>query len=264
MEPPSEINPHGRAKGTFRLDVTAEKDKRYDLLVRKKGYASIIRFRNRFSKVYTLPQPQSLRGRITGPEGQPIAGADVWTPPLAEPVPGFQCAKTDVNGDFEIPDVKAWQDDGMPAFSSVPTPELFAEIKATAKPGTNKQCLRVWHPDYGTKLGLYSQVPATVNVKFEKPAIVTGRVVDQSTRKPLDGIAARLQTEADPVFAYTDAITDGNGGFRLLLQGKGTLPSSGLSVSAWICATTLATMHKSRRSWVLNWTSEQYRSISAK
>ncbi len=64
-------------------------------------------------------------------------------------------------------------------------------------------------------------MPATVNVSFDKPAIVTGRVVDQLTGRPLAGIAARLQTESDPVFAYTDAITDGNGGFRLLLQGKG-------------------------------------------
>ncbi len=195
------------AKGRFRLDMPTTHDGRpystpCKLTVSKKGFASLVLGTYKplpplFSEL-VLSKPESLRGRVTGPEGQPIAGADVWTPSIKEPIAGIESAKTDANGYFDIPDLMAWKDDGMPMFEALPTAKQLAEAKTRAKPGTNKLFLRVRHPDYGTKLGPYSQIPDAVNVKFDKPAIIIGRVVDQSTGKPFRGILVDLQNFRQP------------------------------------------------------------------
>jgi len=216
------------ANGRFRLDRPTTHDprayaERFKLTVSKKGFASRVTgsyapLPPLFSDL-VLWKPESLRGRVTGPEGQPVAGADVWTLSIEEPIAGIESAKTDANGYFEVPDLKAWKDDGMPMFTAPLTAKHLAEATARAKPGTGKLLLRVWHPDYGKKLGPYSQIPDTVNVTFDKPAIVIGRVVDPSTGKPLRGILVSLGNVAKLANAHT--ITDDRGAFRLLLQGSG-------------------------------------------
>ena len=212
------------AKGRFRLSLSLGEKHGNKLTVTKRGFASLVFWGSPLDVFHelSLSKPQSLRGRVTGPDGQPVRGADVWTPDLEEPITGIESAKTDANGYFEIPDLEAWQGEGNGGLLSTPTPEHRAEIKAQEKLDSITQALRVGHPDYGVKLGQYSQVPATVNVAFHKPAIVTGRVVDQSAGTPLRGFLARLQNaDGNPDFAYADAITDERGGFRVLLQGAG-------------------------------------------
>ncbi len=168
-----------------------------------------------------LSKSQSLRGRITGPEGQPVAGADVWYPWLKAPT-GVQSARTDANGYYEISDLAAWQDDGMPLVDGSPTAEQLADAKARAIPGSNKLLLRVRHTDYGSKLAGFSRVPDTVNVTFVKPAVVTGQVVGQSNERPLAGIVVRLFVSHGPADAWSEASSDNQGRFRLLFQGAGT------------------------------------------
>jgi hypothetical protein len=214
---------HTDAQGGFRLLLPSEK-KLCKLTISKKGFASRVigpyhPLPPEFAE-FVLSTPQSLRGRVTGLDGQPIAGADVWTPSLKQPIAGIQSAKTDANGYYEIPDLMAWEDDGMPMIEGEPTAEQLAEARARAVPGTNKRLLRVRHPDYGTKLGPYSRIPETVNVSFDRPAVVTGRLVDPSTGKPLVGILAKLQE--NKTNAYAQTATDDRGVFRLLLQGSGS------------------------------------------
>lgn len=210
------------ADGRFQLEHPRKKTL-YKLTVSKVGFASLVRGPDHaMSPLFhelILTRPASLRGRVTGPDGQPIADADVWTPPFKSPVAGVQSAKTDAAGHFEIPDLAAWEDDGMPAFFSPPTPEQLAQARAQAKPGSNKLHLRVWHPDYGMRMGPYSRIPDTVNVSFDRPSIVTGRVVDRATGKPLSGIQIMLQGDRDN--NYAQSLTDSRGAFRLLLQESG-------------------------------------------
>jgi hypothetical protein len=210
-------------EGKFRLKLPAEK-KSCHLTVCKRGFASRVigpydPLPSEFSELI-LSEPKTLRGRVFGPEGQPIAGAVVWTPSLKEPVDGIESAKTDANGDYEIPDLAAWKDDGMPVFQGTDTPEQIAELKARAIPGTNKRLLRVWHPDYGTQLAGYSQIPDVVNVSFKKPSIVIGHVIDQATGKPIGGLLVCLEWLKIGKWEGR-TITDESGKFRLLLQGEG-------------------------------------------
>jgi hypothetical protein len=215
---------HTDAQGGFRLLLPSEK-KLCKLTISKKGFASRVigpyhPLPPEFAE-FVLSAPQSLRGRVTGPDGQPIAGADVWTPFLRVPIAGIHSAKTDANGYYEIPDLMAWDGDAMPMFDTPPTPEQLkeAEARVRAARGTKKILLRVRHPDYGRKLGPYSRIPETVDVSFDRPAVVTGRLVDPSTGKPLAGILAKLQE--DKTHAYAQTATDEGGVFRLLLQGSG-------------------------------------------
>ena len=149
-------------------------------------------------------------------------GADVWTPELVGPLAGVQSAKTDANGYFDISDVEAWKDDGTRPWTKSRPPGR------TAPTGTAFRCLRVWRADYGLKIGNYSQVPATVNVSFEKPASVIGRAFDRAAAKPLSGALVELETAltevnaAKNVYGHDEAVTDEHGNFRLVIQGGGT------------------------------------------
>ena len=211
------------SKGCYHLDMPREKDPRKEnhrrLVVTKKGYASRVlgsyaHLSSNFKEL-ALSKPCVLRGRITGPDGKPVAGVGVWTPGLKEMVPGICSATTDTNGYYEITDLRAWDRDKYPAFGAFGTPGPFQTVK-----GTGYRPLRVQHPDYGLLLAPYTKVPSTVDATFDKPAVITGRMIDKATGKPLRGVVVRLNTVRGST-GTAQAITDDQGAFRLLIQGSG-------------------------------------------
>lgn len=155
-----------------------------------------------------LPVPASLRGRVVDPEGQPVEGAEIWTPTLKAPIPGLYSATTTANGYFQINDLPPWNS----------ADEAFARASAgppaTARPeaSVGSYVLRVRHANFGLKLVPYSQVPISLYVRFDRPMRLSGRVIDGESREPVRG--AEVWGEG------MGAITDTEGRYQVIVQPR--------------------------------------------
>ncbi len=183
----------------------------YSLVVAEKGRASTIYWvRNGKSAEdikIQMPPGATLRGRVTGPNGKPVAGAVVWVQGLlSDPLEGVMSARTDRDGRYEIPDLRAWDaakvkptDNGNGTFSVVS--ECFFWVR---------------HPDYAEERPGYRRIPDTIDVRLQAAGIIEGRVLDQVTGRPAVGVVVQMQpTNENRGGGGGQAHTDPNGNYRL-------------------------------------------------
>ncbi len=152
-----------------------------------------------------MPEAGSLRGKITGPDGRPMEGVQVSAAsPLHPPVDGIRAARSNVNGDYEISDLKR-EDFSKP----VPVPG-----KAGAFHG-RVGILYIQHPGFAWTAINYNKVPSTLNVALQPAAVIEGRVIDGETGEPVAGVAVEARGAPLPPSPSPCAVTDSQGRYRL-------------------------------------------------
>ncbi len=179
--------------GRFRLQPVAassdgKTEKSYWVSAAAKGRASVVlnqydrRLRDPGHLQIAMPEAASLRGKIRGPDGRPVAGAKVWTTITTEPIDGINSATSNAGGLYEISDLE--KRDGKPV--PVPGhPGAFAQFSP---------CLRVQHPHFAQETTSFSEVPGTIDVPLQTAAAIEGRVIYGDSEKPAAG--ARLYAES--------------------------------------------------------------------
>jgi hypothetical protein len=153
-----------------------------------------------------------LSGRVTDPDGEPIAGADVFIDsyPSNLPIEGVFSARTDADGRYELSDLRIWDADKV---EPVEVGEGVFE-QATG-------CFyTVQHPDFAMIRPMYTKVPSTIDVTLQPAAIIEGRVTDQVTGRPAAGALVSMQMTNDSDRknqggASQRVTTDENGRYRL-------------------------------------------------
>ncbi|MGA2259183.1 MAG: hypothetical protein ABSG53_31305, partial [Thermoguttaceae bacterium] len=159
-----------------------------------------------------ISEPASVRGKITGADGRPVAGAKVWTGLTQGPIEGIHTATSNAEGLYEISDLE--KRDGKPV--PVPGhPGAFSQLGAF---------LTVQHPHFAGALAVFSQVPSTVNVTLQPAAAIEGRVVYGDNEKPAAGVrlSARPIPVNDVYRREGEAITDSKGRYRFDALAAGT------------------------------------------
>jgi protocatechuate 3,4-dioxygenase beta subunit/beta-lactamase regulating signal transducer with metallopeptidase domain len=176
----------------------------------------------------TMAAAATLSGRVTGPDGKPVAGALVsggWFSGWE----GATSSRTDADGNYKI-------DDGT-AFDVNEYKKQVAEQerrqKEQAQAGgkifnlfISRPILTVEHPDFATRQTTFDQAPGKKDVQLEKAAILEGRVIFADTGKPAAGAlieaasaidlnAARQQISDIPVFNRATARTNADGTYRI-------------------------------------------------
>jgi RNA polymerase sigma-70 factor (ECF subfamily) len=179
----------------------------------------------------SLPPAARLTGRVTGPDGKPVAGALV-----SRGGSGFtaweraQSARTDADGRYEITD--------SPAFSLAKYREQEAKQRNRLEALRSKSnratadysifimppALSVTHPDFATKYTTHGDVPGTQDVTLQPAAAIDGRVVFGDSKKPATGALVHLQTmrpnptlptpEQAHSVVHAEARTDADGKYR--------------------------------------------------
>jgi beta-lactamase regulating signal transducer with metallopeptidase domain/tetratricopeptide (TPR) repeat protein/protocatechuate 3,4-dioxygenase beta subunit len=134
-----------------------------------------------------MPPAATLRGRVTGPNDKPVAGAlvSVGTGSLA-PWAEAMSARTNADGNYVIDDVppfdlksRAEQEAAMRSGKNA----AMAEFRALP-PLLN---LTVEHPDFAVAQDQVEKTPGTRDVQLQPAAILVGRVVLGDSGKPAGG-----------------------------------------------------------------------------
>jgi hypothetical protein len=167
-----------------------------------------------------MPRAQTLSGRVTDANGKPIRGASVYSRGAAwkQPVPGICFAKTDEGGYYEITDIGEWT---PPPDAGQTHSQMINEKIGRSWVVPDYFVLYVHHPDYGLKQAECHRVPGVTKIQMEEPGILTGRVVDATTKQPLAGVS--LFVEAQPPFkpyGCSWGVTDQNGAYRIAVAAK--------------------------------------------
>jgi 5-hydroxyisourate hydrolase-like protein (transthyretin family) len=136
----------------------------------------------------------TLKGRVTDPDGKPVAGAQVWPNVISvRPLEGICSARTDADGRYAITDMTAWGPDG------------------------NVGCyFNVLHPDFGREMPMYRSIPDTIDVVLQPAGVVAGRVVDRVTGKPAAGVVVSMQgTKVNNHGSWNQIVTAADGSYRI-------------------------------------------------
>ena len=176
----------------------------------------------------TLEPAGTLSGVVTGPDGKPVAGALVNANRKTNlpTIEGFQTARTDERGHYEITDAAPFDQEaykkaqGQSQWLSI---AAYGEASSSAESEiTQPPLLRVKHPDFANKRVHYDAIPGKRDVRLKEPAKISGRVLG------LDGKPAKdLRIQATAVKAFhsdakpdpdethvAHAKTDDNGEYR--------------------------------------------------
>jgi beta-lactamase regulating signal transducer with metallopeptidase domain/5-hydroxyisourate hydrolase-like protein (transthyretin family) len=155
----------------------------------------------------TMKPGATLQGRVTDPDGKPIASAWVWTYGFRnDPLPGARSSRTDAEGRYAITDLDAWD-----VATQKPTPSGDGRTMKTISHGY----FWVRHPDYGEERPIYKRVPDTINITLQPAAILSGRVLDQITGKPAVDVLVSMQaTHKSKEPWFYQARTDRDGKYR--------------------------------------------------
>ena len=145
---------------------------------------------------FRLRTAGSLSGRITGEDGQPVAGATVFrATQMKAPVPGVLCAVTDADGRYQIADMSVWD-------AATQKPRVDAAGRTTA---VISHCyLNVRHPEYAYEGVAYRKVPGVVDGVLHRPAHVGGRVLDEKSNSAAGAMLRFRDEHARDVKAVTD------------------------------------------------------------
>ena len=166
---------------------------------------------------FTLPAAVSLRGRVVDSDGKPVADAVISCPDacaLARPLPGIMCAVTDADGRYEIADLPPFDVDNLPP--QVLDFGTFARISAA---------VGIEHADYAPQVAEYERLPAMVDATLQRPATLTGQILDEESGQPAAMSTVRWTHER----GFSDAtLTDQDG--RYAATG---LPPGKYALRAW-------------------------------
>lgn len=162
----------------------------------------------------TMAPAATLQGRVADRNGQPIAGAMVFTQSIGnEPLTGVCSAMTDADGRYSIDDLAPFDvDKAKPVEQGDGSYAVVGECFFTVR-----------HPNYGEQRPGYKRVPATIDVQLSPAAILEGQVVDMVTGEPAEGVTVFVQgVEGEATHGYQRTRTDEAGNYRLgsLLEGK--------------------------------------------
>lgn len=175
-----------------------------DLAVPEKGlpiYVTVATARGRVSRLENLNAPKeqtlimpaaaTLRGRVTDPEGKPVAGAWVWTQAIGDaPLVGFMSSQTDENGQYELTDIAPIDGKKLEGtvFGRSPIDGMPVRIHDFGV------SLRVRHPDFAHHVARYNRAPGALDVRLSYGGTIEGRVVDAVTGKPAANVDVILRS----------------------------------------------------------------------
>lgn len=142
---------------------------------------------------FEMKPAATLRGRVTGPDDKPVAGALVFAGnSIEDRLEGIRSSRTDANGQYAINDVE-------PFDAAEFERQQEARRQAARQPGgeTNtffqrRPELTVEHPDFARKIVQHNSIPGDTNIKLEPPATIAGRVVYGDSGRPAAGLRVRV------------------------------------------------------------------------
>jgi protocatechuate 3,4-dioxygenase beta subunit len=153
------------------------------------------------SGLWELPMERAatLRGRITGPDGQPVAGATVFVGYDRLDKPGLELARTDAEGRYAIDDLWAYDaaeakrqfDEDMLAQSKSSQGDAQEGLGADSAtpavlPEFQQLPLLVRHPDFAARRVDVEQVPGELDVELQPGGWIEGRVLYRDPDQPAD------------------------------------------------------------------------------
>ncbi len=154
----------------------------------------------------------TLKGRVTGPDGKPVAGAQVWPNGYGNgPLEGVCSARSDGDGRYAITDMTAWG------------PDVHKPIdKGNGIALVIEGCyFNVLHPDFAHEVAMYRNMPDTVDVILQPAGVVAGRVVDRVTGKPAAGASVFMQgTHGNNGWGRVGTAVDGSYRITSVKAGK--------------------------------------------
>jgi beta-lactamase regulating signal transducer with metallopeptidase domain/protocatechuate 3,4-dioxygenase beta subunit len=153
-------------------------------------------------------QPISLAGDVKDEQGRPVAGALVSRGYFSSHDTGDRTAVTDEHGRFEIHGIS-------------PRDESLHVLRVPRDPFQvwPMTMLRVHHPDYAHAMIAMGDPTARTQITLPTPAIVTGRVVDAVTGRPVSNVRVGAQEVTSS--HWGEDRTDDQGYYRLrLLDGR--------------------------------------------
>ncbi len=207
-----------------------------DVIARKNGRESVSQVdvpqmiaRQGMYHAYIMQPGATLRGRVTAANGKPVKDALVsvqtgWIGSWE----GASSSRTDSDGRYEITDAPAFD---LAEFKKKAEQEERARFEgrgnntATFTAFSTPPQLAVSHPDFAMFTARFEKSPGTKDVKLSAPAIITGRVVQKPSDKPVDGAVVTAATRV-PItmpsgeasvqpFYKSTAATDAEGNYRI-------------------------------------------------
>jgi hypothetical protein len=182
----------------------------------------------------------ALSGRVTGPEGQPVTGAQIIGGLGSNRYLGIHVTRTDAQGRYELTDLAPY--DAEEARKA--RDELALRLRATQAGGgatvtiADGNTVTVAHPDFAVRQVVVEKIPAELDVQLALGAVIEGRIVldppgEEADRQPAVGADVGLVRDVPPAAAadafrsyasyysvrvHTDA--DGRYSVRSLPAGK--------------------------------------------
>lgn len=197
--------------------------------------AAIARFGE--ARLIRMPRAKTIRGRITGPNGNPVQDAvvSVWNPISSTLRPEVVCCgRTDADGNYAIRDVAPFSVKEHMRFEDSlrqRDPEHPEQPLATSRVFVARPLMRIDHPDFAVKVTDIESIPGEKDVQLVAPAVLAGSVVYGDSGEPAAGALVKLASMADEVPPSRDqasseygasALTDPEGEYRFENVPPGT------------------------------------------
>jgi beta-lactamase regulating signal transducer with metallopeptidase domain/tetratricopeptide (TPR) repeat protein/protocatechuate 3,4-dioxygenase beta subunit len=187
-------------------------------------------------QAFKLSPAATLRGRITGPDGQPVRGALVSAATgMFDHWEGILSARTDADGNYAIDDVAQFD---MEQYRTERAEQERRASKQAGHAGTTADLLwfappmlTVEHPEFALKKTAFEKIPGTKDVQLAPAAILEGHVT-YSDSQPAAGVLVQAATSnpngdlsaMEAVYNRYGAVTrtDVDGKFRFTTLPAGT------------------------------------------
>ena len=224
-------------------------------VLQRKGLATMITYHSPFEialrgepRILKVRPAAKLSGRVTDPQGNPLAGAKVtvggWAGTLS--IPGVNQAITDAEGRYEFADRPAFDAkkgrEKANSFQTLAQANLKSDEKkkgltpVDAADELNASDILVSHPDFAVTKVTGGDIPGTVDAQMLPAVAITGRVVRFESAEPAAGVTIMAhgrppetpESFDDPAelaavtFHSASTKTDADGSYRLANLPPGT------------------------------------------
>lgn len=158
-----------------------------------------------------VPAAQTLLGRVTSPDGRPVAGAVVVAGSHSTPIEGINVTRTDAEGRFEFRDRPPFDAEAVQAVSDSygltfagSGPPSPAPVPSRIGEDVGASHLHVFHPDFAVTAVQGGNIPGTVDVTLLPAAAIAGRVVHSDTGAPIANMLVRASARLDMTLGGPD------------------------------------------------------------